>query len=399
MHRNPFARIIRLSSPVVRSFSVSSVLSQKSIDLTHFRKPQGEGLHPTSKWHLDWVEPICDMVFKTGLGFPKDNLDTIDLFPAERVFAECPARRDDIFKGEWKLDLKGVPHEGLWQVKDYVDDTFVKLQQVLRQHTIPETRVVSEASEKFPDVLAMQLIILCGFNSKGFTITCQPIDFKFAGMPINSEADVYVAKRHSEASDQIVFIWEDKLSKDKTGKLKVTEGMLERSAAQIIGEMISAHYRNKTKKYKPCEVYAVRLIDHMVAFFKLEMTAAQIEDVCEKGVIPETKLQVSTCLSPPPPPPLGILCGRVKKTRLLAKNSPKTRLFLGGEFWRVFFLGRDFTLGKMYTRKYEGNLSFEEKIFFVPLEQDLYSLLCRLPQPVPPVSFCGSMKLAQMGAM
>ena len=39
----------------------------------------------------------------------------------------------------------------------------------------------------------------------------------------------------------------------------------------------------------------------------------------------------------------------------------------------------------MYTRKYEGNLSFEEKIFFVPLEQDLCSLLCRLPQPVPPV--------------
>ena len=26
-----------------------------------------------------------------------------------------------------------------------------------------------------------------------------------------------------------------------------------------------------------------------------------------------------------------------KKTRLLAKNSPKTRPFLGGEFWRVFF--------------------------------------------------------------
>ena len=41
---------------------------------------------------------------------------------------------------------------------------------------------------------------------------------------------------------------------------------------------------------------------------------------------------------PPPPPPLGILCGRVKKTRLLAKNSPKTRPFLGGEFWRIFFL-------------------------------------------------------------
>ena len=37
--------------------------------------------------------------------------------------------------------------------------------------------------------------------------------------------------------------------------------------------------------------------------------------------------------------PLGILCRRVKKTRLLAKNSPKTRLFLGGEFWRVFFFG------------------------------------------------------------
>ena len=301
MHRNLFARIIRLPTPVARSFSVSSVLSQKSIDLTHFRKAGG-GLHPTSKWHLDWAEPFCDLTFKTGLGFPKDYLDTIDLFPAERVFAECPARKDDILSGEWKPDLKGVRERSLDHVEKSVRSTFVKLQQVLHQHipdeTLPKVSV-SEASEKFPDVLAMRLMILCGFDDDGFTITCQPIAFKFAGMPINSEADVYVAKRHSETSHQIVFIWEDKLSKDETGKLKVTKGMLERSAAQIIGEMISAHYRNKTRKYEPCEVYSVRLIDHMVAFFKLEMTAAQIEDVCEKGVIPDSKLQVLTCLFPP----------------------------------------------------------------------------------------------------
>ena len=278
------------------------MLSQKSIDLTHFRKPEGDGLHPTSKWHLGWAESFCDLRF-SDLGVTEDCLQNIDLFPAERVFAKCPARRDDILNGEWKLDLDDYHEVARPFLEESVESTFVKLQQVLLPD---ETQVVSEASEKlseasekFPGVLAMRLIILCGFDREGFTITCQPIDFKFAGMPINSEADVYVAKRHSEASHQIVFIWEDKLPKDKTDKLKVTKGMLESSAAQIIGEMISAHYRNKKRKYEPCEVYAVRLIDHMVAFFKLDMTAAQIEDVCEKGVIPDPKLQVSTCLFPP----------------------------------------------------------------------------------------------------
>ena len=80
---------------------------------------------------------------------------------------------------------------------------------------------------------------------------------------------------------------------------------------------------------------------------------------------------------------------------------PKLAHFWGASFGEFFFFGRDFTLGKVYKQNYEGNLSFEERIFFVPLEQDLYSLLCRLPQPVNPSScrFCRSMKLAQMGAM
>ena len=325
----------------MRSFSVSSVLSQKSIDLTHFRKPEGEGLHPTSKWHLDWAESFCDLQF-SDLGVTEDCLQNIDLFPAERVFAKCPARRDDILNGEWKLDLKGVPQWEGGHVEKSVDRTFVKLQQVLRQHVIPdETQVVSEASEKFPDMLAMRLLILCGFDDDGFTITVQPIDFKFAGMPINSEADVYVAKRHSEVSDQIVFIWEDKLSKDETGKLKVTKGMLERSAAQIIGEMISAHYQNKTKKYEPCEVYAIRLIDHRVAFFKLKMTAAEIEDVCEKGVIPDPKLQVSTCLFPPVSQnystPRVEICRRVDRS-LCASRIKRFRRRLSSTLKKAFII-------------------------------------------------------------
>ena len=74
--------------------------------------------------------------------------------------------------------------------------------------------------------------------------------------------------------------------------METTANILEASVAQIIGEMISAHYRNKSNKYKPCELYAVRLIDDKVAFLKMEMTAEQIEAVCEEGVIPDRKLEV-----------------------------------------------------------------------------------------------------------
>ena len=44
------------------------------------------------------------------------------------------------------------------------------------------------------------------------------------------------------------------------------QSCLRNSAAQIIGEMLSVH-----GGHKPCEVYAIRLIDEMDAF-RMEMT-------------------------------------------------------------------------------------------------------------------------------
>eukprot|EP01061_Rhynchopus_euleeides_P015770 TRINITY_DN26819_c0_g1_i3.p2 TRINITY_DN26819_c0_g1~~TRINITY_DN26819_c0_g1_i3.p2 ORF type:complete len:110 (+),score=25.01 TRINITY_DN26819_c0_g1_i3:622-951(+) len=107
-------------------------------------------------------------------------------------------------------------------------------------------------------------------------ISGHSIAFKFAGMNINSGADVFVAKRIG-AAGQPVLLWEYTLSKNNSGGNSTTLNMLEASAAQIIGGMISVHYQNAEKKFEPCEVYAVRLIDDMVAFFRMEMTAEQIE--------------------------------------------------------------------------------------------------------------------------
>ena len=293
------ARTTRLPSSVSRAFSVTPTLSNKTtqpIDLKPFREFQIApnratvkcNLHPTRKWDLKGVEPFCDVQFKSGLGFTEDNLQNVELLPQQRVFAECPARRDDIVEGTWELPRTGLV------VRD-VSATFKKLQRVLRQQD--GTLRVEPPCDKEKAVLfgvAMQLLMLCGFDDgKNFTITCQPIEFKFAGMEINSEADVFVVKRSNKGgTEQPVFIWEDKLPKDEKGKENTTADMLEASAAQIIGEMIAVHYRNKMRNFASCELYAIRLIDDRVAFFRMEMTAEQIEAVCEEGVIPDHKLKV-----------------------------------------------------------------------------------------------------------
>ena len=270
-----------------------SSASSDAINLTFFRK-DGAGLHPTRKWDLKWVEPFCDVQFKSGLGFTEDNLQNVELLPQQRVFAECPARRDDIVEETWELDLKDVPVCCKGLVVQNVGVVFVNLQRVLRQQD--GTLRVDSPCDKEKAVLtgvAMQLLMLCGFDDgKDFTITCQPIEFKFSGMEINSEADVFVVKRCKGGTEQPVFIWEDKLPKDEKGKENTIADMLEASAAQIIGEMIAVHYRNKMHNFESCELYAIRLIDDRVAFFRMEMTAEQIEAVCEEGVIPDHKLKV-----------------------------------------------------------------------------------------------------------
>ena len=282
--------------------------SQPTIDLDPFTRDFGDGLHSTSLWHLDWVEPFCDLQFKSGIGFAKQDLENVKLFPEETLFAKCSATRDDIVNGTWELGLSDVDElkeedpqirfvfrEHRRLLKEKVDASFENLRGILRQHAIPKEglELVSK-SEMGVDALAHQLGVLCGFNDGEFLITYQSVAFKFAGKEINSNVDVYAAKRTSEGvADQLVLIWADKLSAGNSGKVNTTASMLESSAAQIIGEMISVHYQN-TKKFHfgTCEVYAIRLIDDKVAFFRMEMTAEQIEDVCEKGVIPNRKLQV-----------------------------------------------------------------------------------------------------------
>ena len=308
MQRILHTRTTRLPFFVSRSFSVTPTLwnkSNKNIDLTPFLKRNylpnwftKWNLHPTSKWHLKWVKPFCDVQFKSGLGFTEDNLQNIELLPEQRVFAECPARRDDIIKGRWDLKLEGVPVRNLGRVEQNVNGVFSQLHAVLQHSAVVNGVPVKrkrkrKRAEKGVDTAAMQLATLCGFNDgKQFQIGGLVTDFKFAGWAINCEADVYVARRNTGGPEQLVLIWEGNVSKNSSGGSNMTEKMLEASAAQIIGEMISVHYQNAEHKFDACEVYAIRLIDDLVAFFKMEMSAEQVEDVCDKGVIPNKALRV-----------------------------------------------------------------------------------------------------------
>ena len=266
----------------------------KPIDLKPFRNPAAQNLlHPTREWHLDWVEPFCDLQFNSGLGFTEEDRKR---YTSEEMleFAYCPAVRDDIVEGTWELEM--------WYTKNWCDglvhrevgSTFEKLQEVLRQHATREKglEVVSK-SAMGNSALAHRLASLCGFDGARFTVTHRSTAFEFAGEKVNRNGAVYAAKRIGEGAHQLVLLWEDKLSVDSSGDDNPTEELLRASAAQIIGQMISVHYQNVVeRKCEPCTVYAIRLIDDMVAFFKMEMTAEQVEAVCVKGVIPNSKLKV-----------------------------------------------------------------------------------------------------------
>eukprot|EP00754_Rhynchopus_humris_P032621 Rhum_TRINITY_DN15418_c3_g7::Rhum_TRINITY_DN15418_c3_g7_i1::g.155987::m.155987 len=187
--------------------------------------------------------------------------------------------------------MTGVPVEAKCHVKTTVNATFSKLQYVLYQHAFAKDLENEPRPDRRKiDPLAMRLAVLCGFDDgEDFDFTTVPISFKMAGRPINSKVDVYVASRHM-APGQVVLIWQDKLGKRNS---HISQGLLRDSAAQIIGELLAVHYHNyRRKNFEPAEVYAVRLIDGMVAFFRMEMSAEQIKAVCDDGVIPNPKLQV-----------------------------------------------------------------------------------------------------------
>ena len=293
MHRLLYTRTTRVPSHVSRAFSVTPTLWNKStkskpIDLKPFTKPRSKkgNLHPTSKWHLDWVEPFCDLQFKSGLGFTKDNLENVDLLPEQKVFAECTAGRDDILKRDWELDVKGVEERLIAFVESRVNVVFDYMQDFLLQSELTTEVLGKDLIPSF----TRALVNLCGLGTRAFEFSRRSIAFKFAGKQINNGADVYVAKRRG-AMRKVVLMWEDKLPRN-AGE-DVTKTILRTSAAEIIGQMIAVHYQNVVEiKFEPCTVYAIRLIDDMVAFFKMEMTAEQVEAVCVKGVIPNSKLKV-----------------------------------------------------------------------------------------------------------
>ena len=280
MHRLLMCPHTRFASHISQSFSDSPARFRKKINLAKFKKKDGE-LLPTSEWHLKQLKNFCDLEFKSGLGFTEDNLQDIEPLPQGRVFAECPARADDIAKGMWKLDTKGVRVRSLERVKQNVNFCFEQLQGVLLSRQVAPAEGLGGNSD-----LALLLFRLCGFGSGEFRIGGRSIDLSFAGEKIHSATDVHVAMRR-RATGQIVLIWEDKMSGADN-----TTNILECSAAQIVAQMIAVHCQNAEEKFAACEVYAVRLIDDRVAFFRMEMTAEEVEAVCKKGVIPDPKLLV-----------------------------------------------------------------------------------------------------------
>ena len=316
MHRNLYT-CTRLPSHVSRSFSVTPALWNK-IDLTPFEKskwlPNFFGnIYPTSEWQLSWVEPFCDLQC-TDLGLTEDDLQKAELLPEEKVFAACTAKMDEIGKGTWELDLNAGKD---LNVKDSKIGIFVQKDLVRRRHI---NRVVQSAFGLLRGVLRLQglfkedlsvaveregddfvsdqlllaqLLALCGFGSEGFMYSAQSGTFKIAGQEIRG-TDVHVFTRTGDRANRYryLLIWDDKLSVGTSGNSDTTARWLENSVAEIIGEMMSVHYQNAETGCAPCEVYAIRLIGHMVAFFKMEMTAEQIKAVCEDGAIPDPKVQV-----------------------------------------------------------------------------------------------------------
>ena len=206
------------------------------------------------------------------------------------MFAACAAKKHEIVSKSWKLDLKGVDEPR--STSEKVNAGFAQLKKCLFQYSVPDVETHKPASKVRINSLAVTLASLCGFNDGSkFCITTEKISFKLGGNGINSVAEVYVAGR-ADAEGQVVLIWEDKLSKRQKTLIGGNADMLQDSAAQIIGEMLSVHYRNNLRQYKPAEVYAIRLIADIVAFFRMEMSEEEIKAVCTDGVIPNPKLQV-----------------------------------------------------------------------------------------------------------
>ena len=268
-----------------RAFSSSSVLHEK-IDIKPFTTASGRSIS-TSKWSLPLLKQFCCWDFKSGLGFTKVQLENVPLLPAPDVFARCPSEKDEITQREWKLDLADVPEKEQSLVRRDVGAAFAALEEVLRQHERPAAPKTPRPKKPRIDVLAFKLLQLCGFDDwKDFGVNGESIEFMLAGATVNRKAGAYMASRIGDSS-QVVFIWEDKQGAD------ALQSVLDNSAARIIGQLLSVHYRNHVgTTCEPTEVYAVRIIDDMVAFFRLEMSAEQVRAVCEDGVIPNPILQV-----------------------------------------------------------------------------------------------------------
>ena len=224
----------------------------------------------------------------------EEEFDNVELSPEQLAFSQCTAGADDIINGRWDLTPALGPRgakEDVFYNEDDVNCCFEGLEWALQAYQLGLPKPPLVPLEKVP-LRAKELAQLCGFHrSKGFEALSLTDDFKLGGQDVGYKQ--YAICR--EARGQLLLLWEECLSGEQKREIEEGTGAahLENSVAHIIGDMIAVHYTNLCKrKYEPAEVYALRMIDDKFAVFRMNMTADQIEALCNDGVIPSPKLQV-----------------------------------------------------------------------------------------------------------
>ena len=188
---------------------------------------------------------------------------------------------NELFTEEHRKNVEASEETRL--VEEYVKRVSTSIQE---EDNLPEREVtmwaVPDVYRKLPD--------MCGYAKKDFCRVSRSSKFKFAGKVLNEDETTYLLRRNGQSGQRIVYgEWWDITSQDIT---EPTAQKVDGTTADVIGQMMSVHHWNAEQKLEPCVAYGIRLLGDKVAIFRMEMTPEQLEAVCEKGVIPKTKLQV-----------------------------------------------------------------------------------------------------------
>ena len=222
------------------------------INLADFRTKLG-GMRDTAEWQLSGLEPICDLKF------------------------------NEMFTEEDRMNVD-TSEEGK-AMEEHFKRSFSALQEKL-----PEVSKARLAEWAFPNVMTT-LPEMCGFREPHFASVKRSRRSKFAGKVIDEDDLSMLMVRRNGVSGQRLLLctWRDM---PFDGNAQPTAQEVECTVAEVIGRMMSVHHWNAEQKLEPCVAYAMRMIRDKIAIFRMEMTPEQLEAVCEKGVIPKTKLQV-----------------------------------------------------------------------------------------------------------